>query len=132
MAKIEKAVKDLKPAKPVSKALPRFDLDNAQLPEWIELGALASGGYPYDKKLKREPFEEELKALQIELVKLQTHVQKNGLRIVALFEGRDAAGKGGTIKRIVDPLNPRYCRVVALPQPTERERTCARRPSSNA
>ncbi len=64
----------------------------------------------------------ELVRLQFELIKLQDWVQREGLRIVVLFEGRDAAGKGGVIKRISESLNPRYCRIVALSAPTERER----------
>ncbi len=72
-----------------------------------------------DKKL----YEKELATLQVELVKLQAWVQKKGLKVVVLFEGRDAAGKGGTIKRITESLNPRSCHVVALPKPTEREST---------
>ena len=68
-------------------------------------------------------YEQELAKLQIELVKLQEWVVIKGLRVVVLFEGRDAAGKGGTIKRITDSLNPRVCRVVALGTPTEREKT---------
>jgi polyphosphate kinase len=66
---------------------------------------------------------QELRRLQIELVKLQEWIKHNGLRVVALFEGRDAAGKGGAIKRITDTLNPRICRVVALGTPTEKEKT---------
>jgi polyphosphate kinase len=65
----------------------------------------------------------ELRKLQIELVKLQEWIKHEGLRVVALFEGRDAAGKGGAIKRITECLNPRSCRVVALGTPTEREKT---------
>jgi polyphosphate kinase len=65
----------------------------------------------------------ELQRLQLELVKLQEWVRINGLKVVVIFEGRDAAGKGGVIKRITESLNPRICRVVALPAPTERERT---------
>jgi polyphosphate kinase 2 len=68
-------------------------------------------------------YEKELRRLQIELVKLQEWVRHKGLKVVALFEGRDAAGKGGTIKRITESLNPRICRVVALGTPTEREKT---------
>jgi polyphosphate kinase 2 len=71
-------------------------------------------GAVYDKELRR---------LQIELVKLQEWVKHEKLKLVVLFEGRDAAGKGGTIKRITEPLNPRICRVVALASPTEREKT---------
>jgi polyphosphate kinase len=65
----------------------------------------------------------ELRRLQIELVKLQEWIRQNGLKLVVIFEGRDAAGKGGAIKRITESLNPRVCRVVALSTPTERERT---------
>jgi polyphosphate kinase len=65
----------------------------------------------------------ELRRLQIELVKLQEWIRHEGLRVVVLFEGRDAAGKGGSIKRITETLNPRVCRVVALTTPTEREKT---------
>jgi len=75
------------------------------------------------KKLRREVFERELERVQLELVKLQDWIKARELKVVVIFEGRDAAGKGGTIKRIVEPLNPRICRVVALGTPTERERT---------
>ncbi len=76
------------------------------------------------RKIKNSVYERELAKLQIELVKLQEWIKHEGLRVIVLFEGRDAAGKGGTIKRITQVLNPRICRVVALPRPTERERTC--------
>jgi polyphosphate kinase 2 len=75
------------------------------------------------KKLKRKFYEEELLRLQVELVKMQDWVRHKGLRVVVIFEGRDAAGKGGVIKRITQPLNPRVCSVVALPTPTERQKT---------
>jgi polyphosphate kinase len=68
-------------------------------------------------------YKKELRRLQIELVKLQEWIRHEGLRVVVLFEGRDAAGKGGAIKRITETLNPRICRVVALGTPTEREKT---------
>ena len=68
-------------------------------------------------------YDKELRRLQVELVKLQEWVRNKGLKVVAIFEGRDAAGKGGTIKRITESLNPRVCRVVALAAPTEREKT---------
>ena len=77
----------------------------------------------HNGKLDRAFYEQELLKLQIELVKLQEWVRREQLRIVVVFEGRDAAGKGGTIKRITEALNPRVCRVVALPAPTDRERT---------
>jgi len=78
---------------------------------------------PKPKKIDTETYERELAKLQLELVKLQEWVKLNGLRVVVVFEGRDAAGKGGVIKRITEALNPRICRVVALPAPTERETT---------
>lgn len=75
------------------------------------------------KKLEKSFYEKELSKLQIELVKFQEWIKHEGLRVVVIFEGRDAAGKGGTIKRITQSLNPRNCRVAALAAPTERERT---------
>ena len=74
-------------------------------------------------KLKNKFYEKELALLQIELVKLQEWIKNKGLRVAVLFEGRDAAGKGGAIKRVTESLNPRVCRVVALAAPTEREKT---------
>ncbi|MCK5537919.1 MAG: polyphosphate kinase 2 [Bacteroidales bacterium] len=74
-------------------------------------------------KFKHKIYEAELLKLQIELVKLQVWIKEKGLRVVVVFEGRDAAGKGGTIKRITERLNPRICRVVALGVPTEKEKT---------
>jgi polyphosphate kinase 2 len=100
-----------------------FDLDAPELPKAIDDAALTSGGYPYSEKLKRSVYEEELTQLQIELAKLQASMQKRRERLVALFEGRDAAGKGSTIKRFAAHLNPRAARVVALPRPTELEAT---------
>ena len=75
------------------------------------------------KKIKNSIYEEELARLQVELVKLQEWIKLEGLKVVVIFEGRDTAGKGGAIKRIMDRLNPRIVRVVALGVPTERERT---------
>lgn len=75
------------------------------------------------KKLSKKVYEKELERLQIELVKLQDWVVENKLKVVVIFEGRDAAGKGGVIKRITQTLNPRICRVVALQKPTEKEQT---------
>jgi len=75
------------------------------------------------KKLKNTIYLRELRKLQVELVKLQEWVKAKGLKVVVIFEGRDAAGKGGTIKRITESLNPRIARVIALPAPTEREKT---------
>ena len=98
-----------------------FDIDDPQLPDWIDEKALASGGYPYDDKMDKDDYAETLKRLQIELVKLQFWLNKSGKRMMALFEGRDAAGKGGTIFSIRAYLNPRSARLVALPKPTEAE-----------
>ncbi|MCG7872948.1 MAG: polyphosphate kinase 2 [Candidatus Thiodiazotropha lotti] len=75
------------------------------------------------KKIDNKVYEKELFKLQLELVKLQEWIKQEGLKVVVIFEGRDAAGKGGVIKRINQHLNPRICRVVALPAPTEREQT---------
>ncbi len=73
--------------------------------------------------VNKKAYAAELSRLQLELVKLQEWVKLKGLKVVVIFEGRDAAGKGGVIKRITESLNPRVCRVVALPAPTEREKT---------
>ena len=75
------------------------------------------------KRISNKVYVKELSKLQIELVKLQEWIKKKGLKVVVIFEGRDAAGKGGVIKRITQSLNPRICRVVALGTPTEREKT---------
>ena len=75
------------------------------------------------QKLKKKKYEKELARLQLELVKLQEWIKAKGLRVIVIFEGRDAAGKGGVIKRITEPLNPRICRVVALGTATDREKT---------
>jgi polyphosphate kinase len=83
-------------------------------------GGAASGGVA---RLPREIYEKELYRLQAELVRLQEWVRAEGARLVVVFEGRDAAGKGGTIQRITQYLNPRVARIAALPAPTERERT---------
>jgi len=77
----------------------------------------------HNGKINNAYYEQELRRLQIELVKLQHWIQDQGLKVVVLFEGRDAAGKGGVIKRIIEKLSPRVCRVVALPAPSEREKT---------
>ena len=79
-------------------------------------------GYPYTERMPRPEYEMEKRLLQIELLKLQNWVKDTGQRIVILFEGRDAAGKGGTIKRFLEHLNPRGAQVVALEKPSERER----------
>lgn len=80
-------------------------------------------GYKKSGRLKKEFYDAELERLQIELVKLQEWVKHKGLKVVVIFEGRDAAGKGGVIKRITESLNPRVARVVALGKPTDREET---------
>jgi polyphosphate kinase len=77
----------------------------------------------HHKKMDREVYEAELEKLQVELVKLQEWIKHAGLRVAVIFEGRDAAGKGGTIKRVTEHLNPRVVRIAALSTPTERERT---------
>jgi len=80
-----------------------------------------SGEYPYKRRIKRAVYEQHKEELQVELLKVQNWVKMTGQRIVVLFEGRDAAGKGGTIKRFMEHLNPRAARTVALEKPTEQE-----------
>ncbi len=99
-----------------------FDLNDPKLPDWVKDNTLSSGGYPYDKKMKEMKYEMRLAELQIELVKVQYWLKESGSRLVLVFEGRDAAGKGGTIKSITSYLNPRHAHVVALSKPTETER----------
>src|ERR1051326_8428579 len=74
-------------------------------------------------ELDKKGYELELRRLQVELLRLEEWIRHRGLKVVVLFEGRDTAGKGGVIKRITQLLNPRFCRTVALPAPTERERS---------
>jgi polyphosphate kinase len=97
------------------------DLDADELPPEILDRTLSSGGFPYDTKLKGKDYDETLETLQIELLKLQTHMHATGQKMVIVFEGRDSAGKGGTIKRFTEHLNPRSAHVVALAKPTEAE-----------
>jgi polyphosphate kinase len=82
-----------------------------------------NGEYPYKEKVKKQEYEKQKAELQIELLKVQEWVKDTGQKIVILFEGRDAAGKGGTIKRFMEHLNPRGARIVALDKPDEREQT---------
>ncbi|TDX23779.1 polyphosphate kinase 2 [Rhodovulum visakhapatnamense] len=84
---------------------------------------ILSDSYPYDRLLDKHTYAEDLEALQIELAKLQADVKATGKRIAVLFEGRDAAGKGGTIKRFRENMNPRVARLVALPAPSDREKS---------
>ena len=95
-----------------------LDLDDDTLPDWVT-DALPDLG----DKLPRKRYEKRLEALQIELVKLQAWLQETGERLIIVFEGRDAAGKGGTIKRVRQHMNPRTAPIVALPKPTERQQT---------
>jgi len=76
-----------------------------------------------DEKMSKSEYEKALSDVYVELVKWQYWIKKKGLRVMIVFEGRDAAGKGGTIKRLLEPLNPRGCNVVALPAPSDREKT---------
>ncbi|WP_308388749.1 polyphosphate kinase 2 [Acidithiobacillus sp. AMEEHan] len=92
------------------------DTDDTLNPDW------RSGGYPYKNRMTRRDYEYLKYDLQVELLKLQAWVKNTGQRLVVVFEGRDAAGKGGTIKRFMEHLNPRGARVVALEKPSEKEK----------
>ncbi|MFM7108121.1 MAG: polyphosphate kinase 2 [Planctomycetaceae bacterium] len=105
------AIPELAAGGPVS-----ADPDDALSPDWRE------GGYPYANLMRRSTYEAQKYRLQVELLKLQAWVKDKRQRVVILFEGRDAAGKGGTIKRFMEHLNPRGARVVALDKPSEQER----------
>ncbi len=93
-----------------------LDQDGNHIETWRER-------YPYDHRMPRDEYERLKRQLQVELLKLQKHAKRTGARHVIVFEGRDAAGKGGTIKRFMEHLNPRSARVVALEKPTEGEQT---------
>jgi polyphosphate kinase 2 len=99
-----------------------FDIDDPDLPDWVTDNELSAGNYPHDERMKKKDYEDQLELYQIELVKLQSWLQKSGERVMVLFEGRDAAGKGGTIFVTRQYMNPRTARNVALTKPTETER----------
>lgn len=101
---------------------PIFDLPEISYDQDAIRHAFETGEYPYDKKLGRKAYEKKKRDLQTELLKVQLWMKQNGQRFVLIFEGRDAAGKGGTIKRFTEHLNPRAARVVALEKPTDSER----------
>ncbi|WP_170586435.1 polyphosphate kinase 2 [Ruegeria arenilitoris] len=91
--------------------------------EDAEKGDILNPSYPYQERMKRKDYDKQMEALQIELVKMQAWVKETGQRIAIVFEGRDAAGKGGTIKRFRENLNPRGARNVALSKPSDAERS---------
>jgi polyphosphate kinase 2 len=122
MTKAEKPAKKAKPAKAANNPLAAFDINDPEIPEAIADAALGSGGYPYDSKIKRKAYEEVLTPLQLELLKFQAYVEKSGARVVIIFEGRDTSGKGGAISTILERINPRHARSVALTKPSEIER----------
>ncbi|ACB96755.1 polyphosphate kinase 2 [Beijerinckia indica] len=96
-------------------------IDVDELPAKIRSAALGSGHFPYAEKLDPDLYQDQLECLQIELVKMLDWVKRKGERVIILFEGRDGAGKGGTIQRLTEHLNPRSVRIVALAAPTPRE-----------
>ena len=110
-------------ATPVADHSPRVvhHLPSISTPEQIR-ASFESGHYPYARRMGRVPYEAEKARLQAELLKVQIWAQDTGQKFVVLMEGRDAAGKGGTIKRFMEHLNPRYARVVALTKPSDKER----------
>jgi polyphosphate kinase 2 len=112
-AALSKALTVIKESKTINS---RLRNDQALAKDWRD------GGYPYQNLLSRKSYEKQKYHLQVELLKLQAWVKETGQRVVILFEGRDAAGKGGTIRRFMEHLNPRGARVVALEKPSEVER----------
>ena len=100
-----------------------FHIDDPELPKAIRKGALESGGFPYDKKMDWDAYQKTNLDLQKQLVTLQEHLAKTGDRVILVFEGRDAAGKGGAIATYLQNLNPRYNIHAALPKPSDREHT---------
>ncbi len=121
-AEPKKGEKDDKAEKEIKKEKPPNILVNIQVDEKA-LKKEAEAYYPYKKKLPTAEYEVMKFDLQIELLKWQNWIKESGERVMVFFEGRDAAGKGGTIKRVMEHLNPRGARVVALEKPSERERT---------
>ena len=107
----------------MSDALEGFDLEDPVLPRSIKKKTLESGGFPYDEKLDSNVYEAEMLQVKRQLALLQHDQAKTGKRIVIVFEGRDAAGKGGSIATYLENLNPRYNTAVALSKPNDRERT---------
>ncbi len=105
----------------LAKAIASFAVDAPELSPLIAARAYRSGGYPYSDRPKRKVYEKELRGLQIELLKLQEWVKSARERVAIVFEGRDAAGKGGTILRFTQHLNPRFVRIVALDKPSSVE-----------
>ena len=101
----------------------KFDLNDPKLPKSIKEAALRSGGFPYADKMDDEEYLADLQNAWLQLALLQEHVARTKPRIVMVFEGRDAAGKGGTIKTYLENLNPRFNMSVALPKPNDREAT---------
>ena len=99
-----------------------FDIDDPELPRWVREGSPAEADGEHPHKLDKKEYKRALEALQVELVKVQAWLQESGNRVIAVFEGRDAAGKGGAIGATREYMNPRSARIVALPKPTERER----------
>lgn len=99
-----------------------FDIDDPSLPDWIDGTQFSAGDYPYREKLDRKTYESELEMLQVELVKVQSWQQATGQRVIAIFEGRDTAGKSGAIGAIRQYMNPRSAHLIALPKPSEAER----------
>ena len=116
-----KAPRKDKPGRKPAKAKD-FDIEADSLPEAIIDAAYHSGNYPYGKRMKRKRYNRELEPLQIELQKLTRWASKHRERIVIVFEGRDGAGKGGTIARFTQHLNPRQARIVALSKPSDTEK----------
>lgn len=100
-----------------------FDLDNPKLAKSIKNAALTSGDYPYDEKMDKDDYADELLAVHRQLALFQEHMAKAGDRVVIVFEGRDAAGKGGSIRTYLQDLNPRFSAAVALTKPNDREQT---------
>ena len=112
--------------KPFDGAISRFHDEEAPEPTRTAIAEagrkdIPTPGFPYDREMKKSEYEEQMAALQIELVRAQSWLRDGTTRVAVVFEGRDAAGKGGTIKRVRENLNPRVVRTVALGKPTERE-----------
>lgn len=128
MSKIHASQPELHPDLPFDGAISRYFAEGAPKPlrnaiSRADKDDIIATSYPYSEKMTRKAYQKEMDALQIQLVRMLAGIRESGQRLAVVFEGRDASGKGGTIKRVRENLNPRHARVVALTKPSDREQS---------
>lgn len=121
MAKTSKTKPDLPLVGQITKALKAAPKDIRKTIDSARKGEILDPDFPYRSEMPKDEYEDQMQALQLQLVRMMHDIVQTGKRVIVLFEGRDAAGKGGTIERMRENLNPRSAYIVALPKPTERE-----------